>query len=77
MKGAADLARRLTDPENADRKKPVQLHRPKSIGKLELSGHYQLLPRRASRLKAPAPAAARARKPPATEMFFMNISICI
>lgn len=24
MRGAADLARRLTEPENADRKKPVQ-----------------------------------------------------
>ena len=58
-------------------KKPVQLHRPKGVGKLELSGYYQHLPRRASRLKAPGPAAARARKPPATERFFMNISICI
>ena len=58
-------------------KKPVLLHRPKGVGKVELSGCYQHLPRRASRLKAPGPAAARARKPPATERFFMNISICI
>ena len=58
-------------------KKPVLLHRPKGVGKLSLSGYYQFLPRRASRLKAPAPAAAKARKPPATETFFMNISICI
>ncbi len=77
MRGAADLTRHLTYPENADRKKPVQLHRPKGIGKLDSSGHYQFLPRRASRLKAPAPAAASARKPPATETFFINISICI
>ncbi len=58
-------------------KKPVQLHRLKGVGKLEPSGYYQFLPRRASRLNAPAPAAARARKPPATETFFININICI
>lgn len=38
MRGAADLARRLTDPENADRKKPVLLHRPKGLENLTLQG---------------------------------------
>ena len=77
MRSTADLARRFTDPENADRKKPVQLHRPKGIGKSDSSGDHQHLPKRLSRLKAPAPAAARAKKPPATERFFINMIICI